>query len=267
MALSSDSKREIGEYIHKWVEGLAGKKKTEYRKYAATGIEPKGGHKPFHRTLLPRSVSRGSNFERSLSSGLGATYEYCAEVVARQNFNEVERQHDLTGYVPADSLAEIDNIIHEVNNGKRFSNYRHEVQRLVKLVQGDSSSRVSRDVRSDLYVKDGAGNEIYIEFKSPSPNKDQCLTTTRKHLTIHCIKQEPFPNVQTYFGMAYNPYGMGEYAYSFGCKYLDIKNHALIGKPLWELLGGRGTYEDIVGVYEKVGIAGGTRAIQEALDV
>lgn len=267
MAISSDIKREIGAYLHRWVEDLARKKKTEYAKYAATGIEPKGGHKPFHRALVPESVSRGSSLERSLSSGLGATYEHCAEVIACQRFNEVKRQHDLAGYVPANTLAEIDNIIHEINIGKRFSNYRHEVQRLVKLVRGDTSNSVSRDVRSDLYVSDSTGNEIYIEFKSPSPNKDQCLTTTRKHLTIHCIKQSSFPKVQTYFGMAYNPYGTHDYAYSFGCKYLDIKNHALIGKPLWELLGGPGTYEDLVDIYENVGITGGTKAIREAVDV
>lgn len=267
MALSSDTSRELDEYLHKWIEDLARKKKAQYLKSAATGEEAKGGHKPFHMALLPKSASRGSNFERSLSSGLGSTYEHCAEALARQSFSTVERQHDLTGYVPADTLSEIDNIVHNVGVGKRFKNYRHEVQRLVNLVRGDGSSKVSRDVRSDLYISDGTSKEIYIEFKSPSPNKDQCLTTTRKHLTIHCIRRNAFPKTQTYFGMAYNPYGADEYAYSFGCKYLDVKNHALIGKPLWDMLGGPGSYEELCEVYKNVGLTGGTGAILDALDV
>ena len=267
MAVDRGVKRELEAYLYRWVEELVRKKKAVYLKSSSTGEEPEGGHKPFHRALLPESVSRGSNFERSLSSGLGTTYEHCAEVLARKNFSTVERQHDLPGYVPADSLAEIDNIVHEVGIGKRFPNYRHEVQRLVKLVGGDGSSKVSRDVRSDLYVSDGSGVEIYIEFKSPSPNKDQCLTTTRKHLTIHCITKSAFPKTQTYFGMAYNPYGTGEYAYSFGCKYLDVKNHVLIGKALWDMLGGPGSYDAICEVYKSVGEGGGTKAILDALNV
>lgn len=162
MAVDRGVKRELEEYLRKWIEELARKKKTAYLKSSSTGEEQEGDHKPFHRALLPRSVSRGSNFERSLSSGLGSTYEHCAEVLARQNFSTVERQHDLPGYVPADSLAEIDNIVHEVGVGKRFPNYRHEVQRLVRLAGGDASSKVSRDVRSDLYVSDGRGVEIYM---------------------------------------------------------------------------------------------------------
>lgn len=266
MAIPSGTRRELEEYLRGWLEGLVRRKGAEYQRPASAGGGPGGGHKPFHGALMPRSVSRASNFERSLSSGLGSTYEHCAEALARDRFSEVERQHDLTGYVPSDSLAEIDGIIHGVSGGKRFTNYRHEVQRLVRLVRGDGSGRESRDVRSDLYLMDGEGRETYIEFKSPSPNKDQCLTTTRKHLTIHCIKKNAFPRVQTYFGMAYSPYGAGEYAYSIGCKYLDMKNHALVGKPLWDMLGGPGAYEGILGVYEAVGLAGGTESIRRALD-
>lgn len=266
MAANSDTVRELEEYLRGWLDGLVRRKSAEYSRAAATGAVPSGGHKPFHAALLPTSAIRGSNFERSLSSGLGATYEHCAEVLARQNFSEVERQHDLAGYVPADTLSEIDSIIHEVGAGKRFTNYRHEVQRLVSLVRGDGSSRVSRDVRSDLYARDGAGREVYIEFKSPSPNKDQCLTTTRKHLTVHCIAKRAFPEAQTYFGMAYNPYGTGEYAYSIGCKYLDMKNHALVGKALWDMLGGPGSYEGVLDAYRRAGLSGGTESIRGALD-
>ena len=266
MAPASDAGRELEEYLRGWLEDLVRRKRAEYARAADTGEVPSGGHKPFHAALLPRSAIRGSNFERSLSSGLGATYEHCAEVLARQRFSEVRRQHDLAGYVPADSLSEIDSIIHEVGSGKRFTNYRHEVDRLVRLVGGDGSSRVGRDVRSDLYARDAASREVYIEFKSPYPNKDQCLTTTRKHLTIHCITKQAFPMAQTYFGMAYNPYGAGEYAYSIGCKYLDIKNHALFGRALWDMLGGQGSYEVVLGAYERAGLAGGTESIRDALD-
>ena len=163
-------------------------------------------------------------------------------------------------------MAEIDNIIHDVNLGKRFSNYRQEVDRIVKLVLSDGSAKVSRDVRSDLYLRDADNNEIYFEIKSPRPNKDQCLNTTRKHLTVHCITQRTFPKVRTYYGMAYDPYGEGEYCHSLAIKHLDMKNHVLLGRLFWDLLGGKGAYEDVVRVFQKVGRDGGTGAIEDALN-
>ena len=266
MALSKTILQELEESVHESVDRIAHKKKAEYTKLANKTTTPEKSNKPFHTVLLPKSALRASNFERSLSTSLGNMFERCAEIVAKQKFPTVERRHDLTGYVPTDTMAEVDNIIHDVNLGKRFSNYRHEVIRLVKLVRSDGSAKVSRDVRSDLYLRDSDGNDIYFEIKSPTPNKDQCLTTTRKHLTIHCIAQSTFPRVQTYFGMAYNPYGMGEYRHSFATKHLDVKNHVLLGQSFWNLLGGRGAYEDVVRVFQKVGIGGGTRAIEDAIN-
>lgn len=266
MAIPSGTRRELEEYLRGWLEERMRRKGAEYRRPAPAGAGQGGGHKTFHGALMPRSASRASNFERSLSSGLGSTYEHCAEALARDRFSAVERRHDLTGYVHSDPLAEIDGIMHGVSGGERFTNYRYEVQLLVSLVRGDGSGRESRDVRSDLYLAYGGGRETYIELKSPSPNKDPCLTTTRKRPTIHCIKRNAFARVQTYFGMAYNPYGSGGCAYSIGCKYLDMKNHALVGKTLCDMLGGHGAYEGMLGVYEAVGLAGGTESIRGALD-
>lgn len=265
MALSKTTLLDLEEGVHEWLDRIVHKKKAEYSKHADTPVEPEKSKKPFHNVLLPKGVVRASNFERSLSTGLGSAFERCAEIVAKQNFVTVERNHDLTGYVPADTMAEIDNIIHDVSLGKRFPNYRQEVNRIVKLVLSDGSAKVSRDVRSDLYLRDANNNEIYFEIKSPRPNKDQCLNTTRKHLTIQCITQSTFPKVRTYYGMAYNPYGEGEYRHSFAIKHLDMKNHVLLGRPFWNLLGGKGAYEDVVRVFQKVGREGGTRAIEDVV--
>lgn len=251
--------------MHDWLACLSRKKQSEYSTSTSTEAALEKSSKPFHNALLPKSALRASNFERSLSSGLGSAFERCAEIVARQKFVTIERNHSRSGYVPADTMSEIDNIIHDINRGKRFPNYRQEVNRLVKLLLGDTSTMVSRDVISDLHLEGADGNSIYFEIKSPFPNKDQCLTTTRKHLTLHCITKHAFPKVQTYYGMAYNPYGEGEYRHSFAVKHLDIKNHLLVGRPFWNLLGGTGAYEDVVKVFQKVGMHGGTKTIEDTL--
>lgn len=132
--------------------------------------------------------------------------------------------------------------------------HRIDAQRLVGLVEQDNSIKESRDVTSDLYVCDKNGAETYFEIKSPQPNKGQCISMTRNHLLIHCIKRKAFPDVRTYVGMAYHPYGEGQpYTAHFATTYLDVKHHILLGRAFWDYLGGSGAYEDVLGIYRKVG--------------
>lgn len=99
-----------------------------------------------------------------------------------------------------------------------------EVKRIVDLVNRDTSNEISKNVISDLYVKDKDGNEVYFEIKSPKPNKDQCLKVTENHLLIHCMTRRHFPQVKTKYGMAYNPYGEGnKYNHNFSKTFLDIE--------------------------------------------
>lgn len=155
----------------------------------------------------------------------------------------------------------------ELNEQKKFSNYQQEVKRIVDLATKDSSNKISRSVISDLYVKDKEGNETYFEFKSPKPNKEQCLKVTQKYLLIHCMTKSHFPQTKTHYGMAYNPNGEGnQYNHSFSKTYLDIKHHVMIGKNLWDYLGGTGTYEELVKIYEKICSNIGTQLIKKAIE-
>ncbi len=67
--------------------------------------------------------------------------------------------------------------------------------------------------------------------------------------------------------MAYNLNGEGNpYNHSFSKSYLDIKHHVLIGKKLWDYLGGTNTYEELLKVYDKVGKNTGMELIKTALE-
>ena len=175
-------------------------------------------------------------------------------MIAQAHFQIAERQYKVEGFIPTDSLGEVARIEENLDRKQRATDYKAEVQRLVQLAEQDKSSKESRGVTSDLYVRDKDGNETYFEIKGPQPNKGQCLKVTRDHLLIHCIRRKHFPQVKTYYGMAYNPYGEGNrYKHSIALTYFDIKHHALMGKTFWNYLGGTGTYEDVLSVYSEVG--------------
>jgi len=268
MVLSDNVKKELEEHLGKWIESLINRKKVEYvNSNNATKI-PDAKTKPFHKALLPKEVIRAVDFERSFSTGLGSTFEECAKIIAKPNFKIVERQYDIENYIPTDTITEVDKVMSELDKKKKFSNYQLEVKRIVNLATKDTSNKISRSVRSDLYVKDNKGKETYFEFKSPKPNKEQCLKVTQKHLLIHCMTKEYFPKVKTHYAMAYNPNGEGnEYNHGFSKTYLDIKHHVMIGKNLWDYLGGDGAYEELLKIYEKVGRDKGVELIKKALEI
>lgn len=266
MVLPNNAKKELETHLCKWIENLTTRKTKEYTKSNDNSTSDK--HKPFHKALLLKDVIRAVDFERSFSTGLGSTFEECARIIAKTKFDTVERQYKVEDFIPSNTIAEVDKVMSELNEQKKFSNYQQEAKRIVDLSVKDTSNKISRSVISDLYVKDKEGNETYFEFKSPKPNKKQCLEVTKQHLLIHCMTKKHFPQVKTHYGMAYNPNGEGnQYNHSFSKTYLDIKHHVMIGKSLWDYLGGNGTYEELLKIYEKVGKDTGTELIKKTLEI
>ena len=243
MTLPQYAQKQIYEHLCSWMDH-----------FKVSDLAAHTDFKPFHSALLPATVMHASGFERSFSTGLGSTFEAVAHIVARAHFQTAERQYKAEGFIPTDSLGEVSRIEENLDRKQKATDYRAEVQRLVQLVEHDKSSKESRGVTSDLYVRDRDGNETYFEIKGPQPNKGQCIKVTRDHLLIHCIKRKHFPQVKTYYGMAYNPYGEGNrYRHSIALTYFDIKYHALMGRAFWDYLGGAGTYEDVLLAYRAVG--------------
>lgn len=66
--------------------------------------------------------------------------------------------------------------------------------------------------------------------------------------------------------MAYNPYGVcrDDYKHSFSLQYLDMKNEVLLGDEFWQIIGGEGTYAELLDIYREVGREK-TKAMMDAL--
>lgn len=214
-------------------------------------LQRRGRLKPFHRALLPPALNEISSFERSLSTALGAMFEVTAELIGNDNFAESRRQFDVRGHISSAARAGIDGITDEIRNDGFDGEYADYVNAVVGSFHSD---QIPLSVRADLFLRTHAGEEIYLEMKSPQPNLDQCISVTRKLLELHAIKREGPPNVQTFYAMSYNPYGAeNENRWSFVQKYLDTDSQVLYGAEFWEMVGGTGTYEEVLDVFAEIG--------------
>lgn len=216
-------------------------------------VSTKGDLKPFHESLLPDGLLRTAEFERSFSTRLGTAFEECARHIALENHEDAQREYRVAGRISLEAIGRIEQIRSEINSGGMKTGYVDFVEEIVGIAgNGESERRVHR---ADLYIARRDGTELFFEIKSPKPNKGQCLEATDRLLQIHGITHEKYPRVRTYYATAYNPWGgdKSTYNHSFAKNYMDMEDEVLIGKEFWDLIGGEGTYEEVLEIYQEVG--------------
>ncbi len=254
--ITPQTRTQIKGYLEGFIQGMIDQyresplKPNELRPLRKYSKE--GNIRPFHEALLPEGILRINEFERSLSTKLGDTFEECARLLGRNYFVRVERNYKVTGEISRAVIRSIERFCNEINTSGLGRSYLDLIQEVVSI---NSDDLISRTRRADLYLMDKDGNETYFEIKSPKPNKGQCVEVADRLLHIHAMREAGPPRVKTYYAMAYNPYGVDkeDYKYSFALRYLDMTNQVLLGKEFWDFIGGTGSYEEILSIYQEVG--------------
>ncbi len=255
--ITKNTRQLIKGYLEGFIQGMIDEK-------SENGFDPKqlrplrkeskkGDLKPFHESLLPDGLLKVTEFERSFSTKLGTTFEECARLIALDNHKHAERGYRVTGQISLKAIKRIEEITSKVGTGGMKSGYPEFVKEIVKIA-GDGE-RTERTSIADLYIEQKDGTGLFIEIKSPKPNKGQCLEATGRLLQIHGITYKQYPKVKAYYASAYNPYGVEKetYKHSFVINYMDLKDEVLLGKEFWDLVGDEGTYEEILKIYQEVG--------------
>src|SRR5438552_3232904 len=211
----------------------------------------KGKLKPFHLAILPPEAVRIFAFERSFSTSLGTTFEMCAKLIALDNHAEAERSKELVGRVSTKCLATIERARSIIDSGSSI-----DFPKTITAVLAANTGKQTALIRTitDLYLKTKSDKEFYFEIKSPKPNKGQAIEVTERLLKTQALRDDGPPRINTYFAMAYNPYGSrANYKHSFAINHLDMKNQILLEDEFWDVIGGKGTFAELLGIYREVG--------------
>ena len=255
--IDSSLKSQIKGFLEGFVQGFVNEAKSssfspkELRPLRSSSKD--GDLKPFHESLLPDGILRISEFERSFSTRLGSSFEECARMIASANHAQAVRGYRLTGTISAAAVKRIEHFNNETSSGGMHTPYLKMVDEVV-MASGKGGGE-NRQCIADLFIETKTGEEFYFEIKSPKPNKGQCLEATSRLLHIQAITHQKYPRARAYYATAYNPYGTekSSYRHSFLVNYMDIRDQVLIGSEFWNLVGGDGTYEEILQIYQEVG--------------
>lgn len=206
--------------------------------------------RPFHEALLTKDLVSASSFERSFSTSFGqGPVEEISSIIAEENGFEAKRQKSIYVNVRKGAIDEIERIISGLRSGEKLPNWKKEVERVTAYNKGDVEAR---RVIADLWLKNGE-REIFISIKTVKPNLDQTEIAKKDLLLIKADN----PNAETFFGLFYNPGGprREDYNWTMPNKIFNMKSDevVIIGKDYWDFLGGDGTYENLLEIFDAVG--------------
>lgn len=264
--IRKSTKIEIKGFLEGFLQGMVAA-------FAATGIDPrqlrppraastKGELKPFHEAILPEGILRVAEFERSFSTKTGTTFEEVARLIARDNHAVAERGYTVNGLVSKKTIATIESIVDAAGRKRGIS--ETFLASMKRVLSAGGKANTPRSFVADIYLKTYSGVEFFFEIKSPKPNKGQCLEATSRLLQMHALRNKGRPRVNAFYAMAYNPFGRrADYNHSFALNYLDMKNQVLLGDDFWTIIGGPGTYRQVLSLYREVGLEKGPAMLDQ----
>ena len=262
-AISSITRAIIKAYLEVFIENLV----NEYRGRLIPKLDipaaylscksSKGQLKPFQAAIMPSELLRINEFERGFSSGLGTTYEECAKLIALEHHREAHRSYEITGEVSIEAINEIERQIALFEQSADKNANKPSFDEMIQAVLDAQKNNhlVRRSVKADLYVLARDGRKFFFEIKGSKPNKGQCLEVIQRLLRFHLLCPESRPDSQSYYAMAYNPYGpnRSDYKWSVARKYTPFDQAIIMGHEFWNIIGGETAYEELLDIYQEVG--------------
>ena len=224
--------------------------RNKFEKY-----NPETSNMPFHYRLLGRDRMALFSFIHSLNTTFGISiFEPVAETLAGLNFEFAQKQYVVGDIISEQAQSEIQRIMNELSTGKT-PNKAEEIKRIRKVCNKGTMNKL-KTVKVDLFVQ-GTDQIVHLfDLKTAKPNISNFKDFKRTLLEWVAIFLAKNPNaeVKSYIAIPYNPYEPKPYERWTLKGMLDLEHELKVAEDLWDFLGGENTYEQLLSVFEAVGI-------------
>jgi len=218
----------------------------DYNKYQAT--------LPFHVALVPEEIWKGAKFERSFVTSLGMIgWEEIARIIAEDKRGFAKRGERIIGKIYKEKLNKIHDILRELEHEKnRKPNWNSEINEIDNI---KGKELIEIIVVADLYIEDIKTKEKFaFEIKSPKPNSDQTKASKDKIFQLLYMVEPKISGA--FFALPFNPYGVKEkYNHPHPFRWFNMNEDKVVimAEDFWNLLGGEGSYQALIKIFEDVG--------------
>lgn len=245
MALTPQQSEKIKEYL---VQKIRWKLST---------YNPETNSMPFQYRLLGRDRMALFSFIQSVNTMLGTSiFEQVGQLIAEPRAKRAIGQYkEFKGYISSEAVLKIDSIMRELRSGPRKPDKEKETKEVLDVAgKGDMGKKLKE--RVDLFVEMKDGKEYYFELKTAKPNISGFAGIKKQLLDWIAMRgsENPKADIKTIVAIPYNPYEPEPYERWTLRGLFDLQQEVLVGVEFWDLLGGKGTFEDLLMVFEKAGL-------------
>lgn len=217
---------------------------------------PETKYMPFHHRLLGKDRMALFSFIQSLNTTFGISiYEPVAIALASGRFRVAKSQVKPAAEISSGAHQQIQTIMDELAMVDRKPNKLVEIEEIRSVCRSGTLNRVNL-TKVDIWLENHNGELFLFDLKTVKPNKGNFKEYKRTLLewTSAELARDPAVVVNTMVGIPYNPYEPKPYERWTLSGMLDLQHDILIADELWDFIGGKGTYTELLDAFEQAGI-------------
>lgn len=225
--------------------------RNKFRNY-----NPEPAHMPFHTSLLGGDRLALYSFIHSLNTNFGTSFfEPVAKSLALSNFASAEVSQRAGTQISEGAHVVIQNIMDSLSISSMLPNKLDEIER-IRVVCQTGEMRTVKPTKVDVKLIDQCGTIFLIDIKTAKPNAGGFKEFKRTLLewVAATLAINPDANVKTLIAIPYNPYEPQPYNRWTMRGMLDLDQELKVAQEFWDFVGGDGAYEDMLDIFESVGI-------------
>lgn len=218
--------------------------------------KPEPAAMPFHTRLLGKDRLALYAFIHSLNTNFGTSvFEPVAVALAKSRFATAKAQTRAGELISEEALKLIQQIMTELTAAQAAPDKLNEMERIRAVCRTGKMVKV-KPTKVDLFVKSLDGEMFLFDIKTAKPNAGGFKEFKRTLLewVAAVLADAPDAWVNSLIAIPYNPYAPEPYNRWTMRGMLDLPNELKVAEEFWDFLGGAGTYEILLDIFERVGI-------------
>lgn len=237
--------------IQKVEEVLKNSLRNKFQNY-----KPEPASMPFHTRLLGKDRMALFSFIHSLNTNFGTSiFEPVALALASTTFKKAKSQVTAGIQISEKAQRVIQDIMDDLTAANSKPNKLDEIEAIRKVAQSGKMKTV-KPTKVDIWLQSHDKQFYLFDIKTAKPNKGGFKEFKRTLLewTACALAENPKAKINTLIAIPYNPYEPKPYSRWTMAGMLDLPRELKVAEEFWDFLGGKGTYLQLLDIFEKVGV-------------
>ena len=236
MSLTTEQKTDIKNFLNDTIE-------SKFELYRNEIIDS-----PFLSKLIDNKAEiQYHSFIHAIAASIdNYVFETISVLITRSNSEQCSRNCGVGANLSPEQKATISKIVFELKDVKREPNIEKESAEVLKASRWDATAQEENSIADFYMLKDGT--QYFFEIKNEKPEIRDYKKSKIKLLEWIARKGHRIPT-RVFLAFPFNPYYPKNFPFHKAKSFMDYPNDLLIGEEYWDLLGGEGTYQDLLNIF------------------